>query len=96
MEGYTIPHPDDPNRYDTWFVRGRCFPEPTGTHDDDVDVKAFARLFGTDESQFSYALPKLFSAYQTVVYLDEDMRVTIGNHGSVMINGRESVYFQQE
>jgi hypothetical protein len=88
MEGYTIPNPDHANRYDTWFVRGRCFKEP------DEDAENFAQRFGSDESMFTYTLPNMFQAYQTVVYLDDDMRISVGNRGSVMINCHESVYFQ--
>lgn len=80
MEGYTLPNAEELNKYDTWFVGGRCIPQ------EGVSAEEWATLFaGTLE----YSLSSPMVAYQTVIYLDETLRVSVGNRGTVMIVQRE-------
>jgi len=80
MEGYTLPNEEEPNKYDTWFLGGRCLPQ------EGVSSEEWAKVFaGTLE----YSLSNPMVAYQTVIYLDETLRVSIGNRGTVMIVQRE-------
>lgn len=86
MEGYTIPNSETPNKYDTWFVGGRCFctnDNPQGWNN------IFGNLDTEDDDQLQYTLPKSPTAFQTVIYLDDDMRISVGNRGSVMIVQRD-------
>merc|ERR1712176_1283218 len=85
-EGYTIPSLEEPNKYDTWFVGGRCIPG------EGVQEEEWKKVFGNNVEQLEYTLPKVLSAYQTVIYMDDDLRVSIGNRGAVMIVGRDEVY----
>jgi len=85
-EGYTMPNPDEENRYDTWFVGGLCMPQ------EEVDKQEWTKVFGTEKklkSKLHYTLPNPMPAYQTVEYLDEDLRVSVGNRGTLMIVRRE-------
>jgi hypothetical protein len=92
MEGYTIPSKDVENKHDAWFVGGRCFAK------EGVDNGEWERIFGTKESVteegalLEYSLPKPIPAFQTVIYLDDDLRISIGNRGSLLIVGRDEVY----
>lgn len=81
MEGYTIPNLEENNRYDTWFVGGSCLAQSGG------DTNEWNRVFGQDSLEYSLAKP--VTAHQKVVFLDDDLRIGIGNLGSVMIVRRE-------
>lgn len=81
MEGYTMPNHGEENRYDTWFVQGRCLAQ------DGVDTEEWNRVFC--QGSLEYSLPKSPVAYHTVVFLDDVLRISIGSRGTVMINRRE-------
>ena len=80
MEGYTIPNLGDENKYDTWFIGGLCM-------NDGSDEATWNTVFG--DAKLTYKLGNPMAAYQTVIYLDENLRISVGNRGSVMIVGRE-------
>lgn len=80
MEGYTLPNEEEPNKYDTWFLGGRCLPQ------EGVSFEEWAKLFA---GKLEYSLSSPMVAYQTVIYLDETLRVSVGNRGTVMIVQRE-------
>jgi len=107
-EGYVYPHEDHPNRFESFFARGRCFSRTTKYKEwNDVFGGAigserqriqqwFRSKFNrnqevmVEDTSLSYSLKGPVAAYATVVYLDDDFRVTIGQEGSRMINRREA------
>ncbi|KAL7569318.1 hypothetical protein ACA910_016861 [Epithemia clementina (nom. ined.)] len=87
MEGHTLPNAHHENRYDTWFLGGRCMPQ------EGVDHEEWIKVFGTEqrpEDMLHYTLSSPMVAYQTVVYLDDSLRVSVGNRGTVMMNVRQA------
>jgi len=80
MEGYTLPNEEEANKYDTWFLGGRCIPQ------ENVSLEEWAKVF---DDKLEYSLSSPMVAYQTVIYLDETLRVSVGNRGTVMIVQRE-------
>ncbi len=80
MEGYTLPNDQDSNKYDTWFLGGRCLPQ------DGVSMDDWNKIF---EGKLDYSLSSPMAAYQTVIYLDDTLRVSVGNRGTIMIVQKE-------
>eukprot|EP00339_Tiarina_fusa_P027246 CAMPEP_0117037610 /NCGR_PEP_ID=MMETSP0472-20121206/26524_1 /TAXON_ID=693140 ORGANISM="Tiarina fusus, Strain LIS" /NCGR_SAMPLE_ID=MMETSP0472 /ASSEMBLY_ACC=CAM_ASM_000603 /LENGTH=320 /DNA_ID=CAMNT_0004747619 /DNA_START=149 /DNA_END=1111 /DNA_ORIENTATION=+ len=99
MEAFVYPHSENPNGFDSWNVGGRCFAKPgvdSGAWEavfggspesktEDMVAKGTADEPTDVEERLRYTLPSPMSAYQTVVYLDDHLRVTVGHRGSVMI-----------
>ena len=48
--------------------------------------------FPTDESM-RFEMKRVMHGYVDVLYLDEDMRITKGNHGSIVVTTREGNTF---
>ena len=50
--------------------------------------KMLKMTFPTDESM-RFEMKRVMHGYVDVLYLDEDMRITKGNHGSIVVTTRE-------
>uniref|UniRef100_A0A7S2V7J9 Uncharacterized protein n=1 Tax=Entomoneis paludosa TaxID=265537 RepID=A0A7S2V7J9_9STRA len=85
MQGHTVPSPEVPNRWETWFIGGSCTAQPG------QDMEPWDQVFGGTSSSLEYQLPQAFPAYNDVLYLDETLRISVGNFGTRIINQRPIV-----
>jgi len=117
MDGFTIPNPNEVNKYSIWFTGGRCY----SLNNDKSEIKNWRSVFGTDQPKFNkleqvqlwmakrlmgaepskgiqrdgsltYVMKKPVGghrqAYQQVLYLDDKIRVTVGNKGTIVVVSR--------
>lgn len=96
-EGFMYPHETQPNHFHSFFAGGKCF---SRTNTDD---KEWNEIFGGDiglkdtndemgmveDTSLAYSLNTPFTSQSTILYLDDDLRITVGQEGSRMINVRE-------
>lgn len=80
MLGYALPSTDHRNRWNKWFEGGVCIPRDCT--DGQFD-KTWTSIFGAGD--LSYSLGNPVVAHQTVLYLDESLRIGIGSRGTAVV-----------
>ena len=99
-DGFMFPSDTKRNTFHSFFVGGKCFSRGEtnekewydvfgGNLDNTATYNAHTDDMLVEDTSMAYSLNAPLTSKCTVVYLDDDLRITIGEHDSRMINTRQ-------
>eukprot|EP00544_Gedaniella_sp_CCMP2646_P015474 CAMPEP_0202505086 /NCGR_PEP_ID=MMETSP1361-20130828/46339_1 /ASSEMBLY_ACC=CAM_ASM_000849 /TAXON_ID=210615 /ORGANISM="Staurosira complex sp., Strain CCMP2646" /LENGTH=325 /DNA_ID=CAMNT_0049138759 /DNA_START=714 /DNA_END=1691 /DNA_ORIENTATION=- len=104
-QGFLFPSDTKPNTFHSFFVGGKCFSRGTTNENEwndtfrgtlDITKSDHERVDDmlVEDTSIAYSLKTPLTSQCTVVYLDDDLRITVGQEGSRMINKRQLAWHE--